>query len=83
VVDLDKARASNDIGKMIALQKAIKFNGGGHINHSLFWENLAPPKNNGGHGGGEAVGSLGEALNKEFGSFKQFAEKFSTAGSRR
>jgi Fe-Mn family superoxide dismutase len=36
------AVASNDIAGQIALQAAIKFNGGGHINHSLFWENLAP-----------------------------------------
>ena len=34
--------SSNDIVNQIALQNAIKFNGGGHINHSLFWENLAP-----------------------------------------
>ncbi|KAG6018257.1 Superoxide dismutase [Mn], mitochondrial, partial [Claviceps citrina] len=36
------ATASNDIAAQIALQNAIRFNGGGHINHSLFWENLAP-----------------------------------------
>ncbi|KAH7141381.1 Manganese/iron superoxide dismutase [Dactylonectria estremocensis] len=36
------ATSSNDIVGQIALQNAIKFNGGGHINHSLFWENLAP-----------------------------------------
>lgn len=36
------AIASNDIAGQIALQSAIKFNGGGHINHSLFWENLTP-----------------------------------------
>lgn len=37
------ATSSNDIAGQIALQSAIKFNGGGHINHSLFWENLTPP----------------------------------------
>jgi len=36
------ASSSGDIAGQIALQGAIKFNGGGHINHSLFWENLAP-----------------------------------------
>ncbi|CAM1502735.1 Fc.00g075110.m01.CDS01 [Cosmosporella sp. VM-42] len=36
------ATSSNDIAGQIALQGAIKFNGGGHINHSLFWENLTP-----------------------------------------
>ncbi|KAH6889745.1 superoxide dismutase [Thelonectria olida] len=38
----DNATTSNDIAAQIALQSAIKFNGGGHINHSLFWENLTP-----------------------------------------
>lgn len=37
------ATSTNDIAGQIALQSAIKFNGGGHINHSLFWENLTPP----------------------------------------
>jgi Fe-Mn family superoxide dismutase len=36
------ATSSDDIASQIALQAAIKFNGGGHINHSLFWQNLAP-----------------------------------------
>ena len=38
----------NDIGTAIALQSGIKFNGGGHINHSIFWTNLAPTKLGGG-----------------------------------
>lgn len=38
----ETATLSSDIAGQIALQSAIKFNGGGHINHSLFWENLAP-----------------------------------------
>lgn len=36
------ATISNDIPALLALQQKIKFNGGGHINHSLFWRNLAP-----------------------------------------
>ncbi|KAL6863394.1 Superoxide dismutase [Mn], mitochondrial [Amphichorda felina] len=36
------ATSNNDITQQIALQSSIRFNGGGHINHSLFWENLAP-----------------------------------------
>lgn len=43
---LDAAVSSGDVSGIIALQGALKFNGGGHLNHSLFWENLAP-------GGGE------------------------------
>src|SRR5437016_2718963 len=42
------AEYKNDLQSMIALQSLIKFNGGGHINHSIFWTNLAPQKNGGG-----------------------------------
>jgi len=38
------AQAKNDVATMISLQGAIKFNGGGHVNHSIFWTNLAPTK---------------------------------------
>ena len=37
---------------MIALQPALKFNGGGHLNHSIFWTNLSP------NGGGDPVGTV-------------------------
>lgn len=42
VEKLDKAMAAGDVSATIALQGALKFNGGGHINHCLFWENLTP-----------------------------------------
>lgn len=64
-----------DLEAMIALQSAINFNGGGHINHSIFWTNLAPEKKG---GGGSPKGELAEAIKKEFGSFEQFVEKFNT-----
>jgi len=67
------ANAEMDLEAMIALQKAINFNGGGHINHTIFWQNLAPE---GKGGGGEPKGELAEAINKEFGSFQKFVEKF-------
>jgi len=39
---LDSAVSASDVSGIIALQSALKFNGGGHVNHSLFWENLTP-----------------------------------------
>ena len=39
----EKAAQDGDANKLISLAPAIKFNGGGHINHTLFWENLCPP----------------------------------------
>lgn len=62
-----------ELAQMIALQQAIQFNGGGHINHSIFWTNLAPQKKG---GGGEPTGDLATAIKKEFGSIKDFIEKF-------
>jgi len=41
---LDAAVSSGDVSGIIALQGALKFNGGGHVNHTLFWENLAAPQ---------------------------------------
>ena len=55
-------------------QKAVRNNGGGHLNHSLFWEMLSPD------GGGEPSGELAEAINSAFGSFDDFKAKFKDAG---
>jgi Fe-Mn family superoxide dismutase len=55
--------------------KALSFNIGGHILHSLFWPNLAPS----GKGGGESHGVLGNAIEKEFGNFERFKKEFSQA----
>lgn len=68
-----EAEAKEDLNAMIALQPAIRFNGGGHINHSIFWKNLAPQNK----GGGEApTGELADAINKKWGSLNSFIEKF-------
>ena len=55
-------------------QKAVRNNGGGHYNHSLFWEMLSPD------GGGAPDGDLGAAIDAAFGSFDDFKAKFKEAG---
>lgn len=68
--------AKADLTEQIALQQAIRFNGGGHLNHSIFWENLAPKSK----GGGEApTGELAEMINKKWGSLNLFIEAFNGA----
>jgi len=73
---MSEAQASNDIATQIATQPAINFTGGGHINHTLFWENLAP-KNSG--GGEPPSGSLAKAIDSNFGSLDAMKEKFNAA----
>lgn len=53
----------------------VRNNGGGHLNHSLFWEWMAP-----GGGGGEPDGDLRTAIESAFGSFDDFKTKFKAAG---
>ncbi|KAL8291404.1 hypothetical protein RQP46_002382 [Phenoliferia psychrophenolica] len=65
--DYASAIQSQDIKKQIALQSAIKFNGGGHINHSLFWENLTPVKSS----VIPTSGPLFDAVKDSFGSFEE------------
>ncbi|EGG14327.1 superoxide dismutase [Cavenderia fasciculata] len=67
------AESAKDVAAMIGLQSAIKFNGGGHVNHSIFWTNLAP-KN--AQGGVSPSGPLADAINQQFGSLEKFIEKF-------
>jgi Fe-Mn family superoxide dismutase len=55
------------------IRTAVKNNGGGHYNHSIFWSIIAP------QAGGEPVGELAEKINEYFGSFNQFKELFSKA----
>jgi Fe-Mn family superoxide dismutase len=56
---------------------AVRNNGGGHYNHSLFWTLLSP------NGGGEPTGELAEAIKSTFGSFEDFKTKVSEAGATR
>lgn len=60
-----------------AIRTAVRNNGGGHANHSLFWESLSP------NGGGQPTGELAKAIDEKFGSFDAFKEKFATAAKTR
>jgi len=61
------------------IRTAVRNNGGGHHNHSLFWTIMAPA----GTGGGEPSGTLADAIKKTFGGFAPFKEQLSTAGTTR
>jgi len=74
---LDKARKEGADLDVKATLKELSFHIGGHLLHSLFWANLAPA----GKGGGKPTGTLGAALDKEFGSFERFKREFSLAAT--
>ena len=57
-----------------AVRTAVRNNGGGHWNHSMFWQIMAPKA------GGEPSGNLGTAIKSAFGDFAKFREQFSAAG---
>jgi Fe-Mn family superoxide dismutase len=59
------------------IRGAVRNNGGGHANHSLFWTSMGPGK------GGAPSGSLGDAIDSTFGSFDTFKEEFTKAGMTR
>ena len=91
VTNLNKAveglSVSDDVNALIAdLSKipegkraAVRNNGGGHANHSLFWPCMAAK----GSGGGEPSGDLGSAISSKFGGFGAFKEAFAKAGATR
>ncbi len=60
-----------------SISPAVRNNGGGHWNHSFFWEQLAP------HAGAAPSGELAEAINSAFGSFEAMKEKVNAAGATR
>ncbi len=53
-----------------AIRKPVQNNGGGHVNHTMFWEIMTP------NGGGPAPGTLGDQIVQDFGSFEDFTKKF-------
>lgn len=86
VTNLNNAIAGTDAEKMSIedicrnISKypvAVRNNGGGHYNHTLFWSVMSP------NGGGEPSGELASAINNAFTSFSEFKTKFSNAGATR
>jgi Fe-Mn family superoxide dismutase len=59
------------------IRTAVRNNGGGHLNHSMFWEIMGP------NAGGQPSGELAEAIKSTFGGFDNFKEKFNTAATTR
>ncbi len=66
-----KPNFAGNVSGMIAVQGAMKFNGGGHLNHSIFWCNLSP------NGGGVPTGDLANAIERDFGSFDNLKTQMS------
>ncbi|WP_106768946.1 superoxide dismutase [Paenibacillus faecalis] len=60
-----------------SIRTAVRNNGGGHANHTLFWEVIGP------NGGGQPTGALAEAINNELGGFEKFKEEFAKAATTR
>lgn len=77
--------ASKSVNELIAsldsvpenIRTAVRNNGGGHSNHTFFWQILSP------NGGGEPSGALADAINRTFGSFDKFKEEFAAAAAGR
>lgn len=72
---LDKARKDGTELEIKSTLKELSWNIGGHLLHSLFWGNLVPAAK----GGGKPGGVLGDAIEREFGSFERFKKEFTQA----
>ncbi len=59
------------------IRTAVRNNGGGHVNHTMFWQIMKP------NGGGEPTGDIASAINSTFGSFDAFKQQFNDAGAKR
>ncbi|MFI7580852.1 superoxide dismutase [Kocuria sp. M1N1S27] len=69
------ARANGDGAAAAKLSKDLQFNLGGHVNHSVFWQNLSP------EGGDKPTGELAAAIEDHFGSFDAFRDHFTSAAT--
>jgi Fe-Mn family superoxide dismutase len=74
---IEELLANNCAAVPEAIRTAVRNNGGGHYNHSMFWQIMGP------NAGGEPTGDLAEALTSSFGSFAAFKEKVQGAGAAR
>lgn len=59
------------------IRTAVRNNGGGHVNHTMFWQSMGP------NGGGEPTGALAQAISDSFGSFEDFKKQFNDGGTKR
>ena len=75
--DLDGKSIEELMGSISSHSGAVRNNGGGHYNHSLFWSIMGPNK------GGEPIGELAAAINQAFGSFDEFKTQFAQAAATR
>ena len=73
-LSLEELIADNCAAVPESIRTAVRNNGGGHANHSQFWQIMGQGK------GGEPVGNLGDAINAKYGGFDAFKEKFAAAG---
>ena len=74
---IEELLANNCAAVPESIRTAVRNNGGGHLNHSMFWEILGP------QAGGHPQGELASAINSKFGSFDTFKEKFNAAATAR
>lgn len=72
-----EGKSLEDLMKVAGSNTAVRNNGGGHWNHSLFWKTFSP------NGGGAPKGELATAINTKFGSFDAFKETFNKAATTR
>ena len=68
---VDAAASSGDVSSLISLQGALKFNGGGHLNHTLFWENLCPKSSS----NLPSSGVLKDAIDARFGDVENMKKE--------
>ena len=76
LAQLQEAQQRRDLTRTLQLQSAINFNGGGHLNHSIFWTNLAPRQQG---GGTPPTGELAKAIDADFGGLSALQAALTSA----